>query len=117
MTRSVSAGLIAVGLAACAPAFAQSFPSRPIHMIVPFPPGGIDTVARLLAVPVSESLGQPVVVENRSGANGMIGSEYVARAAPGGHTLLFATSSTPVSGALLLKRAPIDTLRGFTPVR
>jgi tripartite-type tricarboxylate transporter receptor subunit TctC len=110
------AGLVAIAVAACAPVFAQSFPARPIFMVVPFPPGGIDTVARLLAAPVSESLGQPVVVENRSGANGMIGSEYVARATPDGHTLLFATSSTLVSGVLLMKKPPIDTLRDFTPV-
>jgi tripartite-type tricarboxylate transporter receptor subunit TctC len=103
-------------LAVAAGASAQSFPTRPLHVIVPFPPGGIDTVARLLAVPVGEALGQPVVVENRAGANGMIGSELVARAAPDGHTLLFATSSTLVSGVLLMKKPPVDTMRDFTPV-
>ena len=71
---------------------AQQFPSKPIRMVVPFPPGGsVDTVARLIAPKMSESLGQSVIIDNRAGASSNIGMEAVARAAPDGYTLLINT--------------------------
>src|ERR1700687_21045 len=81
-------------LAICAPVAAQTYPSRPIRMVVPFPGGGAtDTTARLFAQLMSEQLGQPIVVENRTGATGSIGGVAVARANPDGHTILYTSSS------------------------
>src|SRR6266446_1156965 len=83
--------LLAVGL----PAAAQDYPARPIELVVPFPPGGgADVGARMVAQIAGESLGQPIVIQNKAGATGAIGSEYVARAAADGYTLLLATGST-----------------------
>jgi len=77
----------AVGFVLAAGALAQGFPSKPVRVVVPFPPGsGLDTMARLVSPKLSDSWGQPVIVENRAGANGMIGSEQVARSAPDGYT-------------------------------
>jgi tripartite-type tricarboxylate transporter receptor subunit TctC len=95
---------------------AQPYPERPVRIISPFPAGGsVDFVARLVAAKVTEFLGQQVVVENRSGASGNIGTEIVARAAPDGYTLL--VNTTPfVSNAFLYKKLPYDPLADFAPV-
>jgi tripartite-type tricarboxylate transporter receptor subunit TctC len=110
-------------LAACvgvAPLAAQTptpaWPTRPITIVVPFPPGPLDLVARLVGAKMSEALGQTVVVENRSGANGTIGSTAVMRAAPDGHTLLAATVGSHVTAVHLMKSLPYDPLRDFTPI-
>ena len=97
-------------------AVAQPYPERPVRIISPFPAGGsVDFVARLVAAKVTEFLGQQVVVENRSGASGNIGTEIVARAAPDGYTLL--VNTTPfVSNAFLYKKLPYDPLADFAPV-
>jgi len=103
-------------LVLCAEAFAQGFPSRPIRVVVPFPPGGgTDVVARTVAPRMSELLGQPIVVENRAGAGGNIGTEYVARAAPDGHTLLVASAATAIN-TTLTKNLSWDLLKDFAPV-
>jgi len=101
---------------AAATAFAQ-FPSRPITILVPIPPGGApDIAARLIAQKLSESVGQPVVVENRVGANGNIASDLVARSQPDGHTLGLLADSQITINPHLYKKMPLDTLRDLTPV-
>jgi tripartite-type tricarboxylate transporter receptor subunit TctC len=97
-------------------AAAAQFPSRQITIIVPIPPGGApDIAARLIGQKLSESLGQPVVVENRTGANGNIASDLVAKAQPDGHTLgLLADSQVTINPHLY--KMPLDTLRDLTPV-
>ena len=93
-----------------------SYPDKPIRMIVAFPPGGsVDVVARLIAPKLSEALGQSVVVDNRSGASGNIGSEIAARAKPDGYTLLIQTIPF-VSNAALFKNVPYDALNDFVPI-
>jgi tripartite-type tricarboxylate transporter receptor subunit TctC len=96
-------------------AYAQ-FPSRPITIVVPIPPGGApDIAARLIAQKLSENVGQPVVVENKTGANGNIANEFVARSQPDGHTLgLLADSQITINPHLY--KMPIDTLRDLAPV-
>jgi tripartite-type tricarboxylate transporter receptor subunit TctC len=98
-------------------AWAQAYPDRPVRVVVPFPPGGApDLVARALATRLAARLGQPFVVENRSGAGGNIAAEAVARAAPDGHTL-FASSDGPlVINPNVYESVPFDTLRDFAPV-
>jgi tripartite-type tricarboxylate transporter receptor subunit TctC len=99
-------------------AVAQSWPAaRPVTMVVPFPPGpALDLVARLVGGKISDALGQTVVVENRSGANGTIGSSLVARATPDGYTLLAATAGTHVTAVHLMKHLPYDPLKDFAPI-
>jgi tripartite-type tricarboxylate transporter receptor subunit TctC len=99
-------------------AVAQTWPTaRPVTMVVPFPPGpALDLVARLVGGKISDALGQTVVVENRSGANGTIGSSLVARAAPDGYTLLAATAGTHVTAVHLMKQLPYDPLKDFAPI-
>lgn len=113
--------LIAVGVAALmtlmgATAVAQTYPSKPVKIIVPFGPGGFtDVVARILGVKLGESLGQAVVIENKPGAGSMIGSDMVAKSPPDGHTLLI-VSSTHVISPWIYKSVPYDPLRSFAPV-
>ena len=110
-------------LATCALLFAavshstaETYPSRPILAIVPFPPGGgVDTIARILQPKMQELLGQPVVIENRPGASAIVGTNFVARAAPDGYTVLF-TLNPHVVNAHLYKELPYDPLSDFSPI-
>src|SRR5690349_14128264 len=108
--------LLAAPLTALAQSPPQTFPSKPIRLVVPFAAGGAaDGTARLVAPGMSELLGQPVIVENRPGGNGNIAAEAVAKAAPDGYTLLVAASNfAPV--AVLSRNLPFDPIRDFTPV-
>ena len=100
-----------------APATAQEYPTRPIHIIVPFPAGGpSDVLARLIGDKMSADFGQAVVVENRPGANTVIGAEAAAKAAPDGYTLLMAIDSTLVMNQYLYKSLPYDPLADFVPI-
>jgi len=95
---------------------AQPYPSRPIRVVVPFAPGGaVDLVARTLAPRLNEALGQPVVVDNRGGAGGTVGTDIVAKARPDGHTLLVASMGVAVN-AVLYPKLPYDTLKDIAPV-
>jgi len=108
--------LSAVLLGLAGAAGAQAWPAKPITMIIPFPPGGtLDTVGRMLAQKLGEQLGQSVVVDNRAGAGGAIGSAAVARAAPDGYTLLF-SPSTFTTTPMVVKSTPYDVNKDFQPV-
>jgi tripartite-type tricarboxylate transporter receptor subunit TctC len=110
---------VAVTLAAATgvvPALAQSYPSKTIRLVSPFPPGGsVDVVGRLLAAKLSETLGQQMVVDNRSGASGVIGTEAVMSSPPDGYTLLINTIPF-VTNQFLMPRAPYDPLRDFVSI-
>ena len=109
----------AAALAATLPlhSFAQTFPNKPVRMIVPFPAGGAtDILARALSQKLGEKLGQNVVVENRPGAGGTIGSSAVAQSAADGYTLLFSTSSTHSIGPVINPKIPYDAAADFTPI-
>jgi tripartite-type tricarboxylate transporter receptor subunit TctC len=104
-----------LGLPAESPA--QSFPSRPIRMIVPNPPGGTtDILARILADELGTRLGQPVVVENRAGASGTIGSDLVAKSAPDGHVMVMGHAASHATSPSMIKNLPYDPVKDFAPV-
>lgn len=106
----------AMALAAPALVVAQAYPARPVRLVVPFAAGGpVDTVARLFAPRLTDSWGQQVVIDNRGGANSIIGSEAVARAAPDGYTLLIVSAAFAINVSLQPK-LPYDTVRDFTPI-
>lgn len=107
-------GLV-LGLSA-AMAHAQAYPNRSVRVIVPYPAGGtVDAVARVVSQRLSEQMGQSFIVENRAGANGVIGSDAVAKAQPDGYTLLV-QASTFVTNPILLKNLPYDMMRDFAPI-
>ena len=96
---------------------AQTYPTRPIRLVVPFAPGGsADLVGRLVAHEMSQSWGQPVVVENKPGASGMIGNELVAKSAPDGYTLTVGTLGPFAVNQTLFDKVPYDNLRDFAPI-
>lgn len=98
-------------------AHAQGWPSKPVTMIVPYAPGGgHDAMARILAERLGTRLGQPVIVENKAGANGMLGAEYVTRAAPDGYTVLFASPAEIVISPIAYKNMRYDPAKDLTPV-
>jgi len=106
---------LSLALAATA-ALAQDYPTRPIHMIVPYPPGGgTDIVARVITEPLGQALGQPIVIDNRGGAAGNVGTEAAARATPDGYTMLFTLSSHTINPKLYAK-LPFDVEKDFVPI-
>jgi tripartite-type tricarboxylate transporter receptor subunit TctC len=110
--------LVTVGTLLVAPAHAQpNYPSKPIKLVVPFPPGGpLDTVGRTIAQKLSESWGQPIVVENKPGAGGNIGADSVAKAAPDGYTILMGALSTHAVNPSLYPSMPYDAVKDFAPI-
>ena len=112
--RVVLAGLaFLVGLQA----FAQPYPSKPVRVVVPFPPGGaVDFYARVVQAPLSEALGQTVVIDNRVGASGMVGADHVAKSAPDGYTLLLGNIASLAINVGIYAKMPYDPAKDFTPI-
>jgi tripartite-type tricarboxylate transporter receptor subunit TctC len=115
------AGLIAavafLPILASGPLHAQTYPSQPFRMIVPFAAGGgSDILARMIAEPLSKSLGQPIVVENKPGAGATIGADLVAKSAPDGYTWLFTTAGPQITNPYLMGKLPYDPFNDFAPV-
>jgi tripartite-type tricarboxylate transporter receptor subunit TctC len=118
MARAYAATIAAFAFICVAPdSMAQNYPARPIRLVVPFAPGGnVDINARNIAPGLGELLGQQVIVDNRPGAGGTIGTDFVAKAPPDGYTLLVASSSIMTNGPALYPRLPYDVVRDFAPV-
>ncbi|CAN7265816.1 tripartite tricarboxylate transporter substrate binding protein [Pseudorhodoferax sp. LjRoot39] len=107
---------LAATLVLAAPAFAQTFPTKPMTIVVPASPGGaIDLAARLIGQKFTEAWGQPVVIENKTGATGVIGTDFVAKSAPDGHVLALVASSHAINPSMF-KKLPFDTVKSFEPV-
>jgi tripartite-type tricarboxylate transporter receptor subunit TctC len=118
MRRLLQTVALAAFAAAASPgALAQAFPNKPIRLIAPFAPGGaLDLIARGVGAKLSEGVGQPVVVENRAGASGAIGSEAVAKSAPDGYTILLGATTTHGINPALNPNLPYDPVKDFTPI-
>ncbi len=118
MTRAFLLPLLALLLAGLSPlATAQSFPTKPIRLVCPFPPGGaVDIASRAIAAELSKTIGQPVNVENKPGAGGNIGGVEVARSAPDGYTLLMTTSGINAINPALYRKMPFDPNKDLVPV-
>jgi tripartite-type tricarboxylate transporter receptor subunit TctC len=117
--QSLIAGLIYAAAVAVTPAqaTAQTWPNKPIRMIIPFPPGGVsDVLGRFWAAKLTNALGEPVVAENKPGAGTTIAADLVAKAAPDGYTVYFTDVTTHAINATLYKKLPYDSLKDFTPV-
>jgi len=119
MMRALTAlvATLAMSLAGFVPAQAQSYPTKPIKIIVPYPAGGTsDILARSIGQKLSESLGQPVIVENKPGANGNVGAEFVARSTADGYTLLLADIGALAISPSVYPKLPFDPAKDFAPV-
>lgn len=111
-----SAAICFLALAASAPASAQNYPTKPVRMIIPFAPGGnTDIIGRVFAPKMSEFLGQQVVIDNRGGAGGTIGTEAASRAAPDGYTLIMVSAGHTINPAMI-KKLPYDSVKDFAPI-
>ena len=115
--HTVVTGLaVALAFVACANAQAQWSPNRPVRLIAPFPPGGaVDVIGRIVSSRLPERLGQQVVVDNRGGANAIIGTEIAAKAAPDGHTILIVPVGHSITPSVT-RKLPYDTLKDFAPI-
>ena len=116
VVRTIVVGCLPLLIAGMDAAHAQGYPSRPIRLIVPFPPGGAnDILARILGQKLSETLGENVIVDNRAGASGIIGTELVAKAVPDGYTLLMTPNTIAIQPSLY-EKLPFDAAKDFAPV-
>lgn len=114
---AITAALLTLSIAAPGAVLAQTWPTRPIKLIVPFPPGGTaDLLGRLAAKEMQTTLGQPVVVENRAGAGGLIGSEATAKAAPDGYTIVLSNIASHAIAPAVYPKMPYDTMKDFTHI-
>ena len=109
-------GMLLLGTALCGAAWAQAWPDKPVRFLVPYPPGGgTDVIARIVQQKFQVALGQPIVIENRGGAGGSVGTEVAGKAAPDGYTVLFTLSSHTINPAIFPK-LNYDTVKDFEPV-
>ena len=116
MKSAIAFSLALLAGIAATPSWSQSYPARPVSLMIPQPPGGtMDTLARATTHQMQESFGQNIVIDNRSGANGIIAGETLARAAPDGYTLLY-TSASLANNQLVIRKPPFDVLKDFAPV-
>jgi tripartite-type tricarboxylate transporter receptor subunit TctC len=116
MRHVISSVAVLLAIAAGTSAFAQNYPSRPIRLVVPFPPGGnVDVFSRVLFREVEKELGTHFVIDNRGGANGIIGADVVSKASPDGYTILNTSFAFAVNPAIL-KKMPFDIMKDFVPV-
>lgn len=110
-------GVWAIGLYLMSDVFAQTYPNKPIKAIVPFAPGSAtDQIGRAFTQKMSETLGHPIIIENRAGVNGMLGADAVAKAAPDGYTIMVGTNSTNAALKSLMKKLPYDQDTAFAPI-
>ena len=119
MTLSLLRNIVAISFLSvlCGFANAQTWPNKPVRIVLQFPPGGsTDLVARILAQSMTTALGQPVVVENKPGADGAIAAEYVMRSDPDGYTFFLASNTPMMQVPLLRKKPPYDPVKNFTPI-
>ena len=119
MRRTSNLALLALALLlpVAGDALAQAFPTKPVRIIIGFPPGGgIDIVARIMAPKLSEALGQPVIVENKPGAGGVLGTDFVAKSAPDGHTIFFGTTGNISINPVFIPNLPFNMDRDLTPL-
>ena len=116
MLRRITCTLLFAALAAAGLAAAQSYPTRPVRVVIPFPPGGnVDVFGRVLWPQVEKELGQSVVIDNRGGANGILGADIVAHATPDGYTFLHTSFAFAVNPSIVIKM-PFDVTKDFVPV-
>ena len=117
MTKPLLALMSSLLLAFASPLMAQTFPSKPIRIIVPFPPGGgNDVIARVVAQKLNERLGQQVVIDNRAGANGIVGLQALMQAPADGYTLAVAAAGPMAVNPSLYEKLPYDPLKDFAPI-
>jgi len=114
--KMLKIAVVAAGLAVCAGANAQAWPTKPIRWVVPYGPGSTDILARVIAPKVSTALGQQIVVENRPGAGGSVGSEQVAKGAADGYTILMGTAASHAVNPALYSKVGYDAAKDFAPV-
>jgi tripartite-type tricarboxylate transporter receptor subunit TctC len=117
VSRRTALGLLAGAALLPSAARAQSFPSKVVKIVVPYPPGGpTDAIARIVAQEIAGPLGQNVVVENQAGASGAVGTRFVARAEPDGHTIVFGNNQTHGNNMFLIKEPGYDAVKDFAPL-
>jgi tripartite-type tricarboxylate transporter receptor subunit TctC len=117
LISAVSIGAVLASVSALiTPTSAQTFPTKPVRIIVPFAPGGVDVTARIVADRLTAAFGQPFIVENRPGAGGSVGAKMVASSDPDGHTLMFSTPGPVVVSPAMNRNAGYDAVKSFAPV-
>ncbi|MDB5807168.1 MAG: hypothetical protein JWN73_4490 [Betaproteobacteria bacterium] len=117
IVQRIAAALLAYAFCTCAAAQVQKFPDHPIRWVVPYPPGGgTDVVSRLIAEPLARVIGQPVIVDNKGGANGVVGAQFVTGSPPDGYTVMLVLPAQMSVNPALMKNLAYDPVRDFAPV-